>query len=123
MSASATKVVNQYIAAWKNKDADAIAACLDRDVHFKGPMAETKGREPFVAASRRMFPLLQDYRVRSVFVDGDHAMFVYDFVCVEPIGVCRTAELVTVKDGLIASSEIFFDARPFEKLAQRSSAA
>lgn len=123
MSASATEVVNQYIAAWKKKDADAIAACLGSDVHFKGPMAETTGREPFLAACRRMFPLLQDYRVRSLLIDGDRAMFAYDFVCAEPIGVCRTAELITIKDGLIASSEIFFDARPFERLAQRSSAA
>jgi len=45
-------------------------------------------------------------------------MFVYDFVCAEPIGVCRTAEFVTLKDGLIGSLEIFFDPRPFEKLMQ-----
>ena len=123
MNASASQIVNQYIAAWKNKDADGIAACVASDVHFKGPNAETTGRDPFVAASRRMFPLLQEFRIRSLFVDADRAMFAYDFVCGEPIGVCRTAELVTIKDGLIVSSEIFFDARPFEQLAKRTSAA
>lgn len=123
MSTPASQIVNQYIAAWKKKDADAIAACVTPDVHFKGPNAETTGRESFVAASRRMFPLLQEYQLRSLFVEGDRAMFAYDFVCAEPVGVCRTAELVTIKDGLIASSEIFFDARPFEKLVPRSSAA
>ncbi len=34
------------------------------------------------------------------------------------IGVCRTAELMTFKDGLISGIELFFDARPFEKLRQ-----
>ena len=41
----------------------------------------------------------------------------YDFVCVEPIGVCRTSELITVKEGFIGDVELFFDARPVEKFA------
>jgi len=69
-------------------------------------------------AGLRMFPLLQEHRVRSLLTNGGRAMFVYDFVCAEPIGVCRTAELVTLRDGLIASVEIFFDPQPFEKLMQ-----
>jgi hypothetical protein len=34
-------------------------------------------------------------------------MFVYDFICADPVGVCRTAEFVTLEDGLIACVEIF----------------
>ena len=122
MSTSASQIVNQYIAAWKSKDANAIAAVVAPNVDFKGPNAETTGREAFVAACQRMFPLLAEYKLRTLVLNGDLAMFAYDFVCPEPVGVCRTAELITIKDGLIASSEIFFDARPFEKLAKRSAA-
>jgi hypothetical protein len=48
-------------------------------------------------------------------------MFAYDFVCRDPIGVCRTAELVRFQDGLIRDIELFFDARPFEAM-QRTQA-
>jgi len=117
LTASTLEVTHEYLAAWQRKDADAIAAHVHTHVHFKGPMTELQGREPFIAACKRMFPMLKEYRVRSVAATEDRAIFVYDFVCVEPIGLCRTAELITVKDGLIRDVELFFDARPFEKLA------
>ena len=48
-------------------------------------------------------------------------MFAYDFVCEPPIGVCRTAELITFEDGLVKTIELFYDARPFEQLIQKAS--
>jgi hypothetical protein len=55
-------------------------------------------------------------------VSGDRAMFAYDFICRDPIAVCRTAELLRFTDGLILDIELFFDARPFEAM-QRTQAA
>ena len=111
-------LVNKYLEGWKTKDANAIAACVHPEVTFTGPMSTSQGRDAFVAGAARMFPMLREHRVRSILTNRDQAMFVYDFVCIEPIGVCRTAEFVTLQDGLIGSVEIFFDARPFEKLMQ-----
>ncbi len=107
-----------YLKAWNNKDVEGIAECLHPDVHFIGPMAQTTGKESVLQAARRMFGLLKTVEVRSEFASGGQAIFAYDFVCAGPIGVCRTAELMTFKDGLIARIELFFDARPFEKLMQ-----
>jgi hypothetical protein len=121
-SSSATtavpQVVQAYLSAWKHKDAEAMGRCVHAGVSFKGPMSESQGRDAFVEGSKRMFPLLREHRLRSILASSDRAMFTYDFVCAEPIGVCRSAEVVTFKDGLIGSVEIFFDARPFEKLMQ-----
>jgi hypothetical protein len=110
-----------YLDAWSHKDLDGIAAHLHPDVHFKGPMQELNGREAVLASSKRIFPLLERLEVRAQFVSGDRAMFAYDFVCRDPIGVCRTAELVRFQDGLIRDIELFFDARPFEAM-QRAQA-
>ncbi|MCL4394145.1 MAG: hypothetical protein M1482_04950 [Chloroflexi bacterium] len=55
---------------------------------------------------------------QSQFASGDQVMFTYDFVCQEPIGNCRTAELLTFKSGLISRSELFFDTAPFAKAAK-----
>ena len=107
-----------YLKAWDNKDLEGIAKYLHPEVHFIGPMTETTGKEKLVQSAKRMFGLLKTLEVRSKFAFGDQAIFTYDFVCEDPIGVCRTAELMTFKDGLIGRIELFFDARPFEKLMQ-----
>ena len=112
------QVVQTYLNAWKHKDAEAMGRCVHAGLSFRGPMSESQGRDAFVEGSKRMFPLLREHWLRSILASSDQAMFTYDFVCAEPVGVCRTAEAVTVKDGLIGSVEIFFDARPFEKLMQ-----
>jgi hypothetical protein len=111
-----------YLEAWSRKDLDGIAALLHPRVHFKGPMQELNGREAVIEATRRIFPLLERFDVHARFISGDRAMFAYDFVCREPIGVCRTAELVRFENGLIRDTELFFDARPFEAM-QRAQAA
>jgi SnoaL-like domain len=110
-----------YLDAWSQKDLDGIAVHLHPDVDFKGPMQELKGREAVLTSAKRIFPVLERFEVRARFVSGDRAIFVYDFVCREPIGVCRTAELVKFQDGLIRNIELFFDARPFEAM-QRAQA-
>ncbi len=53
--------------------------------------------------------------MRSRFVSGDQATFTCDLICIDPIGVCHTAELMTFKDGFSGGIELFFDATPFEK--------
>lgn len=107
-----------YLRAWDNKDLSAIASHLHPDVRFLGPMTATSGKEAVVEAAKRMFPLLKSLKIQSKFAARDQAIFTYEFICPEPINVCRTAELMTFKDGLIIAIELFFDARPFEKLAQ-----
>src|SRR5258708_39914808 len=101
-----------YLDAWSRKDLDGIAVHLHPDVHFKGPMQELNGRAAVLASSKRIFPLLERLDVRARFVSGDRAMFAYDFVCRDPIGVCRTAEFVRLQTGLIRAIEPFFAHRP-----------
>lgn len=122
MTTSIQSQANSYIDAWARKDLNAIEAHLHPQVHFKGPMQELQGRDAVLAATKQIFPLLQRMDIRARFVDGARAMFAYDFVCGEPIGVCRTAELVQFDGTLIRDIELYFDARPFEAM-QRAQAA
>ncbi len=122
MTSARQSACTAYLDAWSRKDLDGIAALLHPQVHFKGPMQELDGRAAVVEATRRIFPLLERFDVHARFISGDRAMFAYDFVCREPIGVCRTAELVRFENGLIRETELFFDARPFEAM-QRAQAA
>lgn len=121
MSMSIESEAITYIDAWSRKDLEGIGARLHPDVHFKGPMQELNGREAVLTSAKRIFQLLERMDIRGRFVAGNRAMFAYDFVCREPIGVCRTAELVQFDGKLIRDIELFFDARPFEAM-QRAQA-
>ena len=123
MSKSIEPSCTDYLNAWSRKDLDGIAVHLHPEVHFKGPMQELNGRDAVLASSKRIFPPLERLNVRAQFVSGERAVFAYDFVCREPIGVCRTAELVHFQDGLIRDIELFFDARPFEAMQRARDAA
>jgi ketosteroid isomerase-like protein len=118
MSENTMTIAESYMAAWQRKDIEEIARHLHPQVHFKGPMAEVTGREAVVGSAQRMFPLMKEIVIQSKFASANQAIFTYDFLCAEPVGSCRTAELMTFEDGQIKSIELFFDARPFEKLAR-----
>lgn len=109
-----------YLQAWNRKDLAAIEGLIAEGVTFKGPLSETAGRQAFMAAAAKMFPLLQRIDVRHVYGNADHTVAVYDFVCAQPIGTCRTTELLSFESGRISASELFFDAPPFEALMRGS---
>lgn len=105
-----------YLDAWSRKDIEALAALVHPDVRFKAPMQEFEGRDAYITATARVFPLLKRLDVRGQFVSGARAVLIYDFVCLPPIDVSRTAEMIRFDDGLIRETELFFDARPFEAM-------
>lgn len=122
MSKSIESICAAYLDAWSRKDLPGIAVHIHPDVRFKGPMQVFQGREPYLGATNRVFPLLEKLDLRARFISGDRAMLVYDFVCRDPIGVSRTAEMVRFEGELIRETELFFDARPFEAM-QKTQAA
>ena len=115
------ETTRRYLDAWHQKDLACIEALLHPVVTFTGPLSATVGREAFLGAVKRMVPLLEGITVRHVMSHEDHAVAVYDFICVEPIGRCRTTELLGFQGDLIVSSELFFDARPFAAMRARQS--
>jgi len=104
-----------YYEAMNDKDLAGVARHLHPDVRFVGPMADLVGKEAVLEAAKRFVTLIKSLRVRAKFGSDDTAMLAYDVDFGEPIGICRTAVLMTFKQGLIASIELFYDARPFEK--------
>ena len=96
-----------YYNAMNDRDLAGVAIHLHPDVRFVGPMAELAGKEAVLEAAQRFVTLIKSLRVRAKFGSDAAAMLVYDVDFGEPIGICRTAVLMTFK--------LFYDARPFEK--------
>ena len=105
-----------YYKAMNDKDLATVARHLHPDVQFIGPMANLAGKEAVLEAAKRFISFINGIRIRARFGSEDQAMLTYDANFGEPIGICRTAVLMTFKDDLIARLELFFDARPFEKI-------
>lgn len=116
-------VVRRYADAWARRDLDAILACMHPSVKFTGPNVSADGRDAYRASTQRFLGLVQQVKVRASVENKGEAMLAYDFICRQPIGTSAVAELVTIKDGLIATSEIFFDTAPFAAFAQQQKAA
>ena len=112
----AEALVDRYVAAWSAKDLAALRAVTSDDVLFVSPTAKSEGREAYLAAAQRFFPLYSKLALRARLAGPEQAMIAYDLDCLPPIGRCPTAELLTLRDGRIAASQIYFDARPFEVL-------
>lgn len=116
------RLCNRYYDAWNRKDLDAILTCVDPTVIFKSPNATTQGRDAYATAARKFLALVEHIEVRHLFPASDGAMAAVDFYCVQPIGICPTAERIALKNGLIVADELFFDPRPFEAFARAHAA-
>lgn len=110
--------VKGYYDAMNAKDIDSLAKYLHPDIHFFGPLADRKGKEDLLEASKIFLKLINGIRIREIFASADKVMLAYDINGKDPKGIFRVAALVTIKDNLISSLELFYDSMPFEKRRQ-----
>jgi hypothetical protein len=82
-------------------------------------MATLAGKDAVLEAAKRFMSLIKQIRIHTKLWSDARVMLTYDAEFGEPIGICRTAVLMTFKDQLIERLELFFDARPFEKNSKK----
>jgi ketosteroid isomerase-like protein len=102
-----------YYRAMSRNDVESMAKYLHPDVRVVTPLGEVAGREPVLEAAQKLMPHIMDIEIKAKFGEDEQAVLIYDLACSEPIGTCRTAALMTFRDGLIVRNELFFDPRPF----------
>lgn len=66
-------------------------------------------KSEWIEAIRRLLPVLIRNDIREIFVAGQRACVVYDFVTDTPAGAVVCAELITVEDGRITEIELVLD--------------
>ncbi len=105
-----------YYQAMNDKNLVVIEKFLHPDVRFLGPLADITGKNAYLESLKRFFLLsFKKLTIRAQFGHGDQAMLAFDLDCPDPIGILRTAVLMTFRDGLIARIEAFFDPRSVVK--------
>jgi hypothetical protein len=109
MAGDPRELVTAYIQAVGERRLEALPPLLEPDAQFTLGDNTVRGRDAFVGAFRRLLPIIDRNEIRHLFIDGDEACVVYDFVTSTPVGPVLSVEFLRLRDGRIASSVLVFE--------------
>ncbi len=109
MATDTRELVTSYIRAVGENRLEALPAMLDPDAVFMVGDTTLRGAEAFIGGFRRLTPIILRNDIRKLFVDGDEACVIYDFVTDTPAGAVVSVEYLKVRNGRIASSLLVFE--------------
>lgn len=105
-----------YYQALADKNVSKAETCLHPDVQIVSPLDTVTGKNDVTASLKGFVNIFNTLEIRVKFSNENQVMLAIDFDCHAPIGNFRTAVLMTFKDHLIIKNELFYDARPLEKM-------
>lgn len=105
----------KYYKALNSKNLSEVVPLLHPEIQFISPMVELRGQPSALEAMKRFSGLARSITIRAKFGSENQAMLVYDVDFGDPIGISRSATLMSFRDGLISRIETFYDARPFDQ--------
>ena len=109
MSSPIHDLTSAYIQAVGEHRLDDLRPILDPEAEFTLGDATFRGVDAFVGAFVRLMPILERNDIRKVFVDGDEACVIYDFVTSTPVGPVLSVEYIKLAAGLISSTLLVFE--------------
>jgi hypothetical protein len=109
MASDTRELVTAYITAVGENRLEALPAMLDPDAVFVVGDTTLRGADAFIGGFRRLTPIILRNEIRKLFVDGDEACVIYDFVTDTPAGPVKSIEYLKVKSGRILSSLLVFE--------------
>lgn len=112
----ALAVARIYVEAIANKDVDTIISASADDVVCTSPRGRLTGAEAFRGFHAGFARMINKVAVLAAFGDDEQAVVVYH-VETHPVPDATVAELLKIKDGKIASTEVIYDAAPFAAYA------
>jgi hypothetical protein len=108
----ALAIAHAYVNAITNRNVDAIIAISADDVICTSPMGRISGTEAFRGFHSGFARMLKKATVLAAYGDDEQAVIVYDAET-QPVPSAVTAEIIKVRNGKIASTDVIFDATPF----------
>jgi hypothetical protein len=109
MTAKLHDLIASYIGAVGEGRLDDIRPMLEPDAEFMVGDTTLRGAEAFIGGFRRLAPIIKRNEIHKIFVDGDEACVIYDFVTDTPVGPVVSVEYLKFKNGRIASSLLVFE--------------
>ena len=109
MSVNVHDLTAAYIKAVGEHRLDDLRPMLEPDATFTLGDATFRGVDAFIGAFVRLMPILERNDIRKVFVDGNEACVIYDFVTSTPAGPVLSVEYLTFQGDRIKSSLLVFE--------------
>ena len=114
----------EYLDAVGKKELNRVQELLAPNLKFIGPSMARSSAQEFISALKRLGAIHVRNEVKRVFVDGDEACVIYDFVTDTPAGALPTIEWLQFEDGRIRSINLYYDRVPWktvmDEIAQRA---
>lgn len=108
----AVEIARTYVKAMADKNVDAILSISAPDVVCTSPLGQTTGIEAFRGFQEGFARMITNLTILAVHGDDKQAVVVYD-VETHPVPHAVVAELLKIKDGKLASTQVIYDATPF----------
>lgn len=109
MATNNISLVTKYYMAMGQKDIMQMSDYLHPDVILISPFGITNGKEEVLQAAKQFCNVFDALTIRTSCGSDNDVMLAIDVHCPAPIGLLRTAVLVTLKNNLIISTELFHD--------------
>jgi ribonuclease BN (tRNA processing enzyme) len=108
----AVKIAKTYIEAIASKNVDTIISVSADDVVCTSPIGRIAGTQKFREFQDGFAQMIKKVTVLAAYGDDEQAVIVYS-ADTHPVPNAVVAELIKVKNGKIASTEVIYDATPF----------
>lgn len=116
------EIVTAFYERIESRDFEAVRGMLQDDLYFQGPLHRSGDAESFVAKLAKLSRLTDSLRMEFLFVDGERACCVYDWVTDTPVRHSPVAEYLVIRDGRIACIRTHQDSRPWLALFSKGAA-
>jgi ketosteroid isomerase-like protein len=114
----ASRVVNEYLAAFTSGDFDKAQTLVHDAYSFTGPFLRSGTKDGFFKGASPLVPIVRGYRLLRQWEDGGDVCSVYEFHLQTPAtsGSVLMCEWHTVRDGQLTSGRLVFDTAAFRAL-------
>ncbi len=105
-------IARAYVAAIGDKELGKVEALLAPDVQLTGPAMTLSSAAEVLTSFQRIGAILVRNEILRIFVDGNEACVIYDFVTDLAIGIVPTVEWLRIEGGRIRSVKVYYDRTP-----------
>lgn len=109
--------VRKYLKSIAQRDYATLGELISSHIRFRGPTVEVEGSDALISSLQRISAVHVDNVIQKIFVDGDDACVIYDFVT-DTLGGLPTVEWLHFEAGRIASVALYYDQMPWQTLRQ-----
>ena len=108
----ALQIAMTYVEAIAGKNVDAIISVSADDVVCTSPIGRITGTQKFREFHGGFARMLKTVTILAIYGDDHQAVVVYN-ADTHPVANAIVAELLKMKDGKIASTDVIYDKAPF----------